>query len=493
MGPGVGDRPGHRRDPGVGGRPGDAPAVPAGLTRRCGRAVERAGDRDGGSGAPATVSLSAARTGGSGRGGGTCEGCGQSALASSLVLALGIVIGPASAETEADKEKVDAAAAEAGDDLKAANAQVDKAIADLKEVRSLLPAARTELAERTRGGDRRRGGRPGGAGRARPGHGRRDPRRAGARRGRVPDPGPPEPGGQPRPRGLPERGVRRLRPADHGVVGLRAGRPRRRRSTRCRGPTTGRSAQMAEVRAELALKEARLEVLRQQVDEKRQQAAIALSKANIARDQAAAAKLKVDLLVAQKAAGAGCGRLRAGGGPQAVQVGAGRAAAHRGAAGHAGRRRGGPPRRWWLAELRTHGRGRLPVAPRGDPHRAGRGPANPPGVRLPLLPHGRRPGRPHGHADPRSCRRHRRDQRHRWPVRQPHADLARQRDLLDVRPPVAVRRRGGGDREAGRRHRLRRAAPGYSTGPHLHFEIHVGSVPYDPLGWFGGPKEPVRC
>ena len=44
-------------------------------------------------------------------------------------------------------------------------------------------------------------------------------------------------------------------------------------------------SQMAGIRAELALKEARLEVLRQEVDDKRQQAAIALSEANIARDR----------------------------------------------------------------------------------------------------------------------------------------------------------------------------------------------------------------
>lgn len=223
------------------------------------------------------------------------------ALISSVVFALGLTaLGPASADPEEDKKKVDTAVAAAGDDLRAANAEVEKAIKDLEEVRTLLPAAREELTEARASATAAEGADL--AAQAELEQATAAAIRAEQERAEV----------EFQIQDLQSRVGNLARAvyqngafADFDLL-ITAQSPRDLSDRAQALDAVSRAnnqtlAQMAGTRAELALKEARLEVLRQQVDDRRQRAAIALSEASIARDRAAAAKLKVDLLVAQKA------------------------------------------------------------------------------------------------------------------------------------------------------------------------------------------------
>ncbi len=414
------------------------------------------------------------------------------ALAASVILALGVVsLGPASADPEDDKQKVDAAVAAAGDDLRAANAEVEKAIADLQEVRELLPAARAELAkareEATVAEEADR------AAQAELEQATAAAIRAEQERAEV----------EFQIQDLQSRVGNLARAvyqngafADFDLL-ITAQSPtdlsdRAQALDAVSRANNQTLAQMAGIRAELALKEARLEVLRQQVDDKRQQAAIALSEANIARDRAAAAKLKVDLLVAQKATAldvAASERAKVLKQYKSVQAEQQRIAAllAKQAAAEAARLASGGSLSFvptdvegfqWPIEGVRVGQG---VGPRVHPvygYRSchtGVDLGAPSGTEIRSTAAGivviNATGGPYGN----------------------HTLISHGNGLFSM---YAHQSRFGA--EEGQKVKKGDVigyvgSTGYSTGPHLHFEIHVGGVPYDPLGWFGAKKEPVRC
>ena len=410
----------------------------------------------------------------------------------SLALTLGLgALGPAVADPEQDKDKIDSAVAAAGDDLQAANARVRAAIADLQQVRTLLPAAREELinaradAEVAQEADR--------TAQAELEQATAAAIRAEQERAEVEfqiqDL-------QSRVGNLAREVYQNGAFADFDLL-VTADSPTELADRAAAIDAVSRVnnqtlSQMAEIRAELALKEARLEVLRQQIDEKRQKAAIALAEANIARDRAAAAKLKVDLLVAQKATAldiASAERAKVLKQYKSVQAEQQRIAAllAKQAAAEAARLASGGKLGYvptgtdgflWPIEGARVGQG---VGPRIHPvygYRSchtGVDMGVPTGTPIRSTAAGivviNATGGPYGN----------------------HTLISHGNGIFSM---YAHQSRFG----AAEGQKVKKGqvigyvgSTGYSTGPHLHFEIHVGGVPYDPLGWFGAEKEPVRC
>jgi murein DD-endopeptidase MepM/ murein hydrolase activator NlpD len=412
------------------------------------------------------------------------------AAAAALALVVG-TLGPAIADTDEDKSKVDAAVAAAGDDLRAANAKVEKAIRDLEEARTLLPAARRQLtearaaAEVAEEADR--------AAQAELEQATAAAIRAEQERAEVEfqiqDL-------QSRVGNLAREVYQNGAFADFDLL-ITANSPTELADRAAALDAVSRVnnqtlARMGEIRAELALKEARLEVLRQQVDEKRTLAAIALKQANIARDQAAAAKAKVDMLVAQRATAlniASAERARVLKQYKTVQAEQQRIAAllAKEAAAEAARLASGGQLNFnptasdgFLWPLPGVGVGQG-VGPRIHPvygYRSchtGVDMGAPSGTPIRVTAAGvvvaNSSGGPYGN----------------------HTLVSHGNGLFSMYAHQS--RFGAAEGQSVKAGQVIGyvGSTGYSTGPHLHFEIHVGGTPYDPMGWFGGEKVPVNC
>ncbi len=412
------------------------------------------------------------------------------ALAACVTLTIGVGVRTASADINDDKRKIDSAVAEAGDDLENANAAVAAAIKQLNEAKEELPGARAALTSAREAADAA-------AEADRKAQLELDQANAAAIRAeqerqevafQIEDL-------QSRVGNLAREVYQNGAFADFDLM-ITAGSPteladRAAALTAVSRVNNQTLSKMGEVRAELALKQARLEVLRQQVDEKRQQAAISLKESNIARDQAAQAKAKVDLLVSKKATAlnvASANRASVLAQYKSVQAEQERIAAllAKAAAEEAARvAAGGKPTGgtgsggllWPIAGARVNqgvGARVHPVygyrschtgvdlgASSGTPIRATAA-----GEVISTAS-----GGPYGN----------------------HTLIMHAGGIFSM---YAHQSRFGV--RAGQKVKAGQVigyvgSTGYSTGPHLHFEIHVGSVPYDPMGWFGGSKTKVSC
>ena len=408
----------------------------------------------------------------------------------SIALVLGC-LGTATADTDDDKKKVDAAVEEAGDDLASANAEVKAAIADLEEVSKLLPGAREEYSQAradqqaAEDADRKAQDELNQATAAAI---RAEQERAEVEF-QIEDL-------QSRIGNLAREAYQNGTFADFDLL-ITADSPTELADRAAALDAVARVnnqtlAQMGEIRAELALKEARLEVLRLQVEDKRQAAAIALKTANIARDKAAAAKAKVDALVAKKATAlniASANRAKVLKQYKSVQAEQQRIAAllAKQAAEEAARLAEGKSLSfdptatdgfsWPIAGARIS----QGVGPRVHPVYGYRSchtgvdlaasAGTPIHVTAAGLVVSTASGGPYGNHTLVA---------HGGGVYSMYAHQSRfeaqEGDTLQQGDIVGYV-----------------GSTGYSTGPHLHFEIHIGSQAYNPLGWFGGEKTPVEC
>ena len=415
---------------------------------------------------------------------------GVASICTSVVLLLALV-GSAVADTDSDKKKVDAAVAGAGDDLATANAKVTAAIKALDEVRTLLPTARADLkaAEQQSAAS---------AAADRQAQAELEQATAAAVRAeqeraevefQITDL-------QSRVGNLAREVYQNGAFADFDLL-ITAGSPAELSDRAAAIDAVSRVnnqtlANLGEVRAELALKEARLEILRQQVDEMRTLAAIALKKATIARAMATEAKAKVDALVAQKATAldvASTERARVLKQYKSLQAEQKRIAAllaKRAAAEAARVARGGElsyaPTAVggfvWPIPGATVGQG---VGPRTHPvygYRSchtgvdlGASSGTPIRATAAGVVVSTSSGGPYGNNTLIS-----------------HGDGLFSMYSHQSRFGVQEGQTVGAGEVIGYV-----GATGWVTGPHLHFEIHVGDVAYNPMGWFGANKEAVRC
>jgi murein DD-endopeptidase MepM/ murein hydrolase activator NlpD len=405
-------------------------------------------------------------------------------------LALMTLTVPALADTDHDKARIDAAVQEVGDDLAGANALVAKAVKDLEAARAQLPAARAALsaarqkAEAAAEADRRA-------------QDELEQATAAAIRAEQ------------------ERAEVEFQIEDlQSQVGnlarevyqngsfanfdllISAGSPTELADRAAALDAVSRVnnttlAKMAATRAELLLKEARLEVLREQVDKKRAAAAEALHAAKAAQTQAATAKAQVDLLVAKRATAldvAATQRAKVLKQYKTVQAEqeriaallaqeAAREAARLARGGKAAGRGPSGSLVWPVTGARvTQG-----VGPRIHPvygYRSchtgidlGASTGTPIHATASGVVVSTAKGGPYG-----------------W-----HTVISHGGGLFSMYAHQSRFNVVPGQRVTAGQVIGFVGSSGWVTGPHLHFEIHIGPQPYDPLGWFGGVKEPVTC